>query len=121
MHWPLLSERVQAISGLVISTPSSSLAKSTADRMARYVSLLQHLGPPTSPMEPSALEVILLESPQESSDIGVAPVAIETNIPALIPAPQAPQNPHAPPGMAMPLLIISGRASDRSTSPPALR
>ena len=31
---------------------------------------------------------------------------IETNMPELIPAPHAPQKPHAPPGTLLPLLII---------------
>ena len=50
---------------------------------------------------------------------GVAFKAIEINIPVLIPAPQAPQNPQAPPGTCFPLFCISPSADDRSISPPA--
>ena len=41
-------------------------------------------------------------------------------IPALSPAPHAPQNPQAPPGTALPLLYISDNALGKSSSPPAL-
>ena len=50
------------------------------------------------PIASSALEVILLARPQGSFLSGVAPEIIDINIPVLIPAPQAPQNPHTPPG-----------------------
>ena len=55
------------------------------------------------PIASSALEVILLARPQGSFLSGVAPEIIDINIPVLIPAPQAPQNPHTPPGTAFPL------------------
>ena len=86
----------------------------------KYESLLQHLGPSMLPMESSAFDVILLDSPQGLPVRGVAFEMIEMNIPVLMPAPQAPQNPHAPPGTLCPLFIISVRASDRSICPPAL-
>ena len=44
---------------------------------------------------------------------------IDTNMPELMPAPQAPQKPHAPPGTLFPRFIISVNAAARSTSPPA--
>ena len=46
-------------------------------------------------------------------------VAMDTNIPVLIPAPQAPQKPQAPPGTCFALLCISASAVCKSTSPPA--
>ena len=52
------------------------------------------------PIASSALKVILLASPQDSFLSGVAPEIIDINTPALIPTPQAPQNPHTPPGTA---------------------
>jgi hypothetical protein len=61
-----------------------------------------------------------LECPHDSFIKGVEPVMIEINIPVLIAAPHAPQNPQAPPGTLLPLLIISLRAFERSISPPAL-
>ena len=57
---------------------------------------LQQRGPPISPMAPSAFAVILWERAKGSSARGVDRDRIETNIPLLIPAPQAPQNPQAP-------------------------
>lgn len=71
------------------------------------------------PIASSALEVILLARPQGSFLSGVAPEIIDINIPVLIPAPQAPQNPHTPPGAAFPRFIISSRTSGKSISPPA--
>ena len=59
--------------------------------MARYESLLQHLGPAIFPISPSALEVIRFDNPHDLPESGLALVMIETNIPVLIPAPQAPQ------------------------------
>src|SRR5699024_1398618 len=86
--------------------------------MERYESLLQQRGPPTSPIASSALAVILCDNPKFSPPRGVEPVIIETNIPALIPAPQAPQKPQAPPSNELPLRFISIRDLFRSISPP---
>ena len=86
--------------------------------MDRYESLLQQRGPPTSPIASSALAVILWDRPKLSFPRGVDPVIMEINIPELIPAPQAPQNPQAPPGTERPLLFISIKDFIRSISPP---
>jgi hypothetical protein len=45
---------------------------------------------------------------------------IDMNMPVLTAAPQAPQNPHAPPGTLLPLLTISLSEACRSIFPPAL-
>ena len=71
------------------------------------------------PMRSRARAVIWLLSPQGSSARGVDAVAMARNCPALIPAPQAPQKPQAPPGTALPRLYISRRALSRSSRPPA--
>ena len=44
---------------------------------------------------------------------------MDTNMPVLTPAPQAPQKPQAPPGTCLPRACISRRAADRSRSVPA--
>ena len=59
--------------------------------MDMWESRLQQRGPPTSPIAPSAEDVILFDNPHASFARGVEPVTIDTNIPALTPAPQAPQ------------------------------
>ena len=56
--------------------------------------------------------------PKLSLPKGVEPVTMETNIPVLIPAPQAPQKPQAPPGTDLPRLFISTNAFLRSMTPP---
>ena len=63
--------------------------------------------------------VILCDKAKGSTVNGVEDEMIDTNIPELIPAPQAPQKPQAPPGTLFPRFIISARALPRSTSPPA--
>ena len=75
--------------------------------MERKESLLQHLGPPISPIALSDLAVILCDSAKGSCASGVELEMIEINIPELIPAPQAPQKPQAPPGTLFPRFIIS--------------
>ena len=92
----------------------------TASRTAVKVSLLQHLGPPISPMASSALAVIRLESPQDFPARGVAPVTMLMKMPALTPAPQQPQKPQTPPGIWLPLSSICLRASSRQICPPQL-
>ncbi len=87
--------------------------------MDKYESLLQHRGPPISPIFPNDFAVILWERANGSFVRGVDFEIIDTNIPELIPAPQAPQNPHAPPGTLFPRLIISASAEFISISPPA--
>ena len=82
---------------------------------------MQQRGPPTSPMAPSDFAVILCDSANGSTLRGVEPEMIDTNMPEEIPAPQAPQKPHAPPGTFFPRFIISERAFSRSISPPAFR
>ena len=44
---------------------------------------------------------------------------MDTNMPELIPAPQAPQKPQAPPGTLLPRFIISRSAVSRLSLPPA--
>lgn len=88
--------------------------------MARYELRLQQRGPPISPSLANERDVIRLECPQASSARGVEAVMIDMNMPVLTAAPQAPQNPHAPPGTLLPLLIISLSAAERSIFPPAL-
>jgi hypothetical protein len=85
-----------------------------------YELRLQHRGPPISPSLANEREVIRFECPQASFIKGVDPVMMEMNMPVLMAAPHAPQNPHAPPGTLLPLLIISLRAFARSICPPAL-
>lgn len=80
---------------------------------------LQQRGPPIPPSLSNDREVMRLECPQASPANGLEPVMMETAIPVLTAAPQAPQNPHAPPGTFLPLLIISPSAEERSISPPA--
>ncbi len=62
---------------------------------------------PISPIFFSDSEVILCASANGSFAKGVDFEMIEMNIPVLIPAPQAPQNPQAPPGTLLPRFIIS--------------
>ena len=112
---------VQGAASPSISTPRLARVKSTAAWMARWALRLQQRGPPTAPIRARAWDVIPLARPQGSPAKGVAPVAMETYIPALIPAPQAPQKPQAPPGTWLPRRSISGRACSRSRAPPALR
>ena len=88
--------------------------------MDKKESRLQQRGPPISPICPSAAAVILCDSANGSSVSGVDREMIETNIPVLIPAPHAPQKPHAPPGTLLPRRSISMSASERAMSPPAL-
>ena len=76
---------------------------------------------PIPPMAPSDFAVILCDSANGSTVRGVEPEMIDTNMPEEIPAPQAPQKPHAPPGTFFPRFIISERAFSRSISPPAFR
>lgn len=64
--------------------------------------------------------VILWDSANGSLVRGVDFEMMDTNIPVLIPAPQAPQKPQAPPGTLRPRFIISVNALRRSMSPPAL-
>ena len=64
--------------------------------------------------------VILWDSANGSLVSGVDCEMMDTNIPVLIPAPQAPQKPQAPPGTLRPRFIISVNALRRSMSPPAL-
>ena len=59
--------------------------------------------------------------PQASVASGEAPVTRETKIPVLIPAPQAPQKPHTPPGICFPRCSMAISRFSRSTSPPAFR
>ena len=75
--------------------------------MDRNESLLQQRGPPISPICPSDLAVILCDSANGSFAKGVDFEIMDINIPELIPAPQAPQNPQAPPGTLFPRFIIS--------------
>ena len=64
--------------------------------MDRNESLLQQRGPPISPICPSDLAVILCDRANGSFAKGVDFEIMDINIPELIPAPQAPQNPQAP-------------------------
>lgn len=64
-----------------------------ADRIESQESRLQHLGPPISPIASSDLEVILWDRANGSTDNGVDFEMMEMNMPELIPAAQAPQNP----------------------------
>lgn len=64
---------------------------------------MQQRGPPTLPINSKDLDVIRLERPQGSCERGVLAVTIDTNIPLLIAAPQAPQKPQTPPGTFFPL------------------
>ena len=66
-----------------------------------------------------AFEVMRFDKPNSVVFNGVDPVTMEINIPELIPAPQAPQNPQAPPGTLEPLFFISVSAAFRSMFPPA--
>lgn len=75
--------------------------------MDRNESLLQQRGPPISPIFSSDFAVILCDSENGSFAKGVDFEIMDINIPELIPAPQAPQNPHAPPGTLFPRFIIS--------------
>ena len=70
-------------------------------------SLLQHLGPPSSAIDLSALEVIRFDSFHDRPVSGVAFVIILMNIPVLTAAPQHPHRPQAPPGYSLPLAFIS--------------
>ena len=81
-----------------------------AERMERKESLLQQRGPPIAPMLPRDFAVILCDRANGSFAKGVDFEIMEINIPELIPAPQAPQNPQAPPGTLFPRFIISIRA-----------
>lgn len=107
MHWLFLSECMQEKLDDFISTPRFSFTKSIAERMAMYKSRLQQRGPFTFPICMRAQEVILFDKPHSSDFKGVHEVMIEINIPVLIPAPHAPQNPQAPPGTCLALLKIS--------------
>ena len=73
------------------------------------------------PICSNALAVMRLDRPNGLFVSGVDFEIIETNMPALIPAPQAPQKPHAPPGTLLPRLCISIKADSVSISPPAFR
>lgn len=85
-----------------------------------YEFLLQHLGPPTFPIDIREWAVIIFACPQVSFVRGVAPEMIDINIPELIAAPQLPQNPQAPSGTLFPLAIISLSEESRLMFPPAL-
>ena len=93
--------------------------ESTARRMDRKESLLQHLGPPISAILPKDCDVIILDMANGSFCRGVDLDIMEMNNPALMPAPQAPQNPHVPSGTPLQRFVISIRASLESTFPPA--
>ena len=82
---------------------------------------MQHRGPPIPPIRSRDRAVIRWETPQASPARGVDPDTMDANMPALSPAPQAPQNPQAPPGTPLPRLSISPSALSSSTAPPALR
>ena len=88
--------------------------------MDKNESRLQHRGPPISPMADRDFAVILCEKAKGSTVKGVDFEMMDTNIPELIPAPHAPQNPQAPPGTLCPRFIISASADGKSTFPPAL-
>ena len=118
MHCSFCIKREHFTSSICIFILRYSSANFTASITAKYESLLQHLGPPFSLMLFKALEVIRFAMLHSSIDRGVALVTMETNIPVLIPAPQAPQYPHIPPGMSFPLLYISKSASFNSISLP---
>ncbi len=79
----------------------------------------QQRGPPISPIAPKAFAVIRWESAKGSAESGVDFERMDTNMPELRPAPQAPQKPQAPPGTLFPLLSISFRALSSSIAPPA--
>lgn len=101
--------------------PKCSSANSMAHKMDKNESLLQHLGPPILPICSNDFEVMKWDRRNASSASGVDPEMMDTNIPVLSPAPQAPQKPQLPPGTAFPLLYISTRASSSAISPPAFR
>ena len=82
-------------------------------------SRLQQRGPPTAPMAARDLAVIRWDKEKGSCERGVDPEMMETNMPELMPAPQAPQKPQAPPGTLFPRLIISSSACSRQILPPA--
>ena len=98
IHWLFIEEKSHTISPISISTPSFSLANCTACWIDKNEFLLQHLAPPISPIALSEREVMRFDKPNSVVFNGVDPVTMEINIPELIPAPQAPQNPQAPPG-----------------------
>ena len=87
--------------------------------MDRNESLLQQRGPPTSPICPSESAVILCDSANGSLAKGVDFEIMDINMPELIPAPQAPQNPQAPPGTLLPRFIVSINELWRSMFSPA--
>ena len=66
-----------------------------------------------------ASDVIRLERLNGKFVKGVDCVITEINMPVDMPAPHAPQKPHAPPGICFPLFTISDRADGRSIFPPA--
>ena len=119
MHWLFWAQKSQVGTLRCIVTPSCSRVKSMAARIASQESRLQHRGPPTWPMASSARAVMRLLRPQGPAASGVERVTMAVYCPALTPAPQAPQNPQAPPGTARPRLAISRRAGSSSSSPPA--
>ena len=116
----ILVKRVQKNSFVSIEIPKCSSGKLDRFYDCQIKIRSTERGPFSSPIFSSAFPVIWLHRPQFFVSRGVDFVTMDRYIPVLIPAPQAPQNPQAPPGTSFPLRSISINAFSSSSSPPAL-